>query len=262
MAAADPSALPPPSPGRISCVICAFNEADRIDGILDAVVDHPCVAEVIVVNDGSTDDTAEVLARRSDISTVSYPVNRGKTHALVQGIAAARYEYIMLLDADLAGVAARDIDALAGPVISGAAQVSLSLRSNSLGLYRYMGLDFVSGERVIPAWLLHDAAPAMARLPRWGAEVFINELIIAQGLKVAVVDWPDVLNIRKAEKAGAWRGLLEELHMIRDAVRVASLWGVVRQHIELLKLAGPSRRGGANAARAAEVDKLGYRPAP
>ena len=42
---------------RISCVVCAYNEADRIRRILDAVHDHPALAEVIVVNDGSTDDT-------------------------------------------------------------------------------------------------------------------------------------------------------------------------------------------------------------
>jgi len=50
-----------------------------------------------------------------------------------------------------------------------AAQVSISLRRNSLALYRLLGLDFVSGERVIPAWMVAESDEAMERLPRWEA---------------------------------------------------------------------------------------------
>ena len=85
-----------------------------------------------------------------------------------QGIAAASGDFLMFLDADLAGLSSREIDLLAAPITNGRADVSLSLRRNSLGLYRLIRLDFVSGERVIPARLVRDHAPAMAALPRWG----------------------------------------------------------------------------------------------
>jgi len=220
----------------ISCVVCAYNEADRIRHILDAVDDHPALAEVIVVNDGSTDQTELLLRRYPSVRVISYTPNRGKTYALSRGIAAARSDWLMLLDADLTGVTAADIDALAAPVMSGAAQVSISLRRNSLRLYRGIGLDFVSGERVIPKSLLADVLTDMQRLPRWGGEAFMNERIIRQGLKLAVVDWPGVFNIRKYRKVGRWRGVLAELVMMRDALSVLSLWGVVRQNLQLLKL--------------------------
>ena len=86
----------------------------------------------------------------------------------------------MFLDADLAGVTAADVQALADPVIGGRAQVSISLRRNSLPPYRWLGLDFVSGERVIPAQLMDQAVEAMEQLPRWGCEAFINDLIIQE----------------------------------------------------------------------------------
>ena len=142
---------------RISCVVCAYNEADRIRRILEAVHDHPALAEVIVVNDGSTDDTEAILNDYPAIRAISYTPNRGKTYALTRGIAAATGDYLMFLDADLAGVNAADIQALAEPVIGGRAEVSISLRRNSLAPYRWNGLDFVSGERVIPAQLLDQA---------------------------------------------------------------------------------------------------------
>ena len=76
----------------------------------------------------------------------------------------------------------------------------------------------------------------MECLPRWGGEAYLNDLIISLGLSVAVVDWPRVFNIRKYAKLGAWRGMVAELAMVRDALRVLSPLGVVRQNLALLRL--------------------------
>jgi glycosyltransferase involved in cell wall biosynthesis len=233
----EPETFAPPADLKgISCVVCAYNEADRIRNILDVIVGHPGINEIIVVNDGSTDSTLALLSSYPTIRVLSHSPNRGKTFALSRGIAAARYDHIMLLDADLAGVTASDIDALSAPVMRGEVDVSISLRSNSLWIYRRMGLDFVSGERVAPKWLLAGAVEAMKRLPRWGGEVYMNEIFIRQNCRIAVVKWPRVVNIRKYEKAGLWRGTLAEARMISDAVSVLTPFGVVRQHLAMLKL--------------------------
>lgn len=238
----------PPTKG-ISCVVCAYNEEHRIRNILDAVEDHPALAEVIVVNDGSTDQTEALLATYPGVKVISYSPNRGKTYALSRGIAAAAHDHIMLLDADLAGVTPSDIDALAAPVIGGEADVSISLRSNSLAIYRAIGLDFVSGERVIPASLLRDAVEEMQRLPRWGGEAFMNELIIRRKMRLAVVFWPKVVNVRKYTKLGRLRGMLSELSMMRDAVNVLSVGGVFRQNASLLRLITRRARKPSQASR-------------
>lgn len=236
LAIAHESGLPRTLPGQISCIVCAYNEAERIGAILEAVDRHPALLEVIVVNDGSTDATEALLAGYPRIRVISYSPNRGKTYALGRGMALARGEYLMLLDADLAGVRAADIQALADPVLQGRARVSISLRANSLAVYRAIGLDFVSGERVIPARLGREAIREMERLPRWGGEAFINNLITRDKLSLAVVDWPGVFNIRKFHKVGRWRGLMEEIAMTLDALSVLSPIGVVRQNLALLGL--------------------------
>jgi glycosyltransferase involved in cell wall biosynthesis len=117
---------------RISCIICAYNESGRIGAILLAVKDHPLLHEVIVVNDGSSDDTLSYLEEYPELHLITYPENKGKTYALSRGIDASEGELIMLLDADLTGITAEDVSALAAPVLDGSAQVSISMRSNSL----------------------------------------------------------------------------------------------------------------------------------
>lgn len=228
-----------PAPGSISCIICAYNEQDRIGRVLKAVVGHPLISEIIVVNDGSTDQT-EVRAKAfAGVTVISIHPNGGKTAALTCGIAMAKSEYLMLLDADLTGLSRGAIDRLAKPVLSGQADTSISMRGDTLHLFRALGIDFISGERVLPRAMFNAAFEDMARLPRWGGEVFINELIIKQRLRVSVVDWREVFHTAKGEKVGSKRaGAKQEWTMFRDMVRVLSLPGIIRQHWGLMRLAG------------------------
>ncbi|MDB5439295.1 MAG: hypothetical protein JWM33_1722, partial [Caulobacteraceae bacterium] len=128
----------------ISVLICAYNEADRIETVLRALVSHPLIAEVVVVDDGSTDATADKVRAFPAVRLISYPINRGKTYALACGAEAVSCDHVMLLDADLAGVDAEAITALAAPILAGEAEVSISLRANCLSVYKWLGLDFVS----------------------------------------------------------------------------------------------------------------------
>jgi glycosyltransferase involved in cell wall biosynthesis len=221
----------------ISCIICAYNECDRVNSVLRAVTGHPLLDEIILVDDGSTDCTHECARAFEDVKLISLWPNRGKTGALAAGVAAATGDYVMLLDADLDGITPPDVFELAAPVIDGEAHSSISLRGDSLGVYRALGIDFVSGERVLPRSLFGDPRETMCDLPRWGCEVFINERLIESGLRVAIVDWPDVFHTPKRRKLGNWRGMTEELRMMNDALRMLTLGGVVRQHAQLMRLA-------------------------
>jgi glycosyltransferase involved in cell wall biosynthesis len=237
-----------PEAGKLSCVVCTYNEATRIGPVLAAAARHPLIDQLVVVDDGSTDGSRELLASRPDLSLISYRQNRGKSYALAQGLAAVSSEFVMLLDADLAGLGAEQLSDLAEPVLSGAADASVSLRANSLALYRAIGLDFVSGERVLPAALLRDCRAQFETLPGWGAEAFINEIIIREHLRLRVVRWPHVSNTRKAEKLGSWRGAAAEMTMIAQAAAVLNPLGLLRQNLQLLELT-QGRRYGARPSR-------------
>lgn len=87
----------------ISVIVPARDEARRIGPLLDAVVGAPGVDEVIVIDDQSTDSTAEI-ARRSGATVVAgRPLPdgwAGKAWALQQGVEAARGRWVVTLDAD------------------------------------------------------------------------------------------------------------------------------------------------------------------
>ena len=229
-----------PAVARISCIVCALNEGPRIGAVLDVATAHPLVTEVIVVDDGSTDDTAQVVARYPSVRLISHERNQGKSKAVATGVAAARHDLLMLLDADLKGLRAEDLTSLAMPVLDGRAAVSMSLRRNSLAIFRWVGIDFVSGERVVDKRLLADVLHDIHALPRFGIEVFMNKRIIAARLPIAVANWRDVTQSRKTEKLGWWRGTLAEWRMVFDLIDAVYPLELLTQTLHLVLLRRPA----------------------
>lgn len=221
---------------KVSCVICAYNEADRIGVILEVLKNHPLIAEIIVVDDGSTDATKEAVKRYDFARLITLPVNTGKSNALAVGIAAARYGIIALLDADLIGLKKADVTALIEPVISDEADISISLRKNSLPVYKLLGLDFVSGERVFRKSFIESHLETLRTLPGFSVEVFINRLIIEQELRVKIVRWKSVVNPRKSFKYGLMKGAKDDASMISDILKVVSASDIILQNYRILSL--------------------------
>lgn len=216
----------------ITCIVPAHNEAPRIAAVLQVLTRHPLITEVIVVDDGSRDGTAEVAAA-FPVTLLRLSPNRGKTAALAEGLRAARHDLVMLIDSDLTGLSAADITALVMPLRQGRAQATLSLRGNAPRLWRWIGLDYISGERVFSRALLNGREGDLLRLPKFGFEVFLNTLWIAQGLRVAVVDWPGVASPAKAAKRGLWPGLAADAAMLADMFRTIRPTAALSQIVTL-----------------------------
>jgi glycosyltransferase involved in cell wall biosynthesis len=204
---------------RLSCVVPAFNEADRIGRVLAAVARHPLVGELIVVDDGSTDATADVVAAIGGVRLVRLGRNSGKTAALRAGLMLARAPTVLLLDADLVGLRPADVAALARPVLDGSADAAISLRGNAPRLWRMIGLDYISGERVLPMDFLRPHLGSLVDLPPFAFEVWLNSLFIERRARLAVVPWPGVRSPLKSSKLGLLAGARADARMMRDIFR-------------------------------------------
>ena len=220
----------------VSCIIPAYNEAARIAAVLEQVRGHPLIDEVIVVDDGSSDGTSAVVARVAGVRLISLSQNVGKTAALAQGIAQAQGSFLLLVDADLIGLSAADLTALITPVVQGKADLSISLRRNAPLLWHLIGLDYISGERVMAKTLIAPQLAALTSLPKFGFEVFLNRLSIAAGQRIAVVAWPKVISPMKSAKYGAWAGLRGDIGMIRDMMRAVPPLALLAQILAMRRL--------------------------
>jgi hypothetical protein len=145
LAAADPAP-------RLSLVVPAYNEATRLETSIPRLLEviHRDETEVIIVDDGSTDDTAGVAARHlADLprsSVIRLPHNSGKGAAVRAGVVRARGEIIAYMDADMA-TEPEDLALLIAalrdnPVAIGSRALESSVVDDKSGLRRLMTRTF------------------------------------------------------------------------------------------------------------------------
>jgi glycosyltransferase involved in cell wall biosynthesis len=117
---------------KLSIVIPVFNEAKTIETVLDRI--NECVAdvyEIVVVDDASVDETAELVTQRAGadprVRLLRHSQNSGKTAALRTGFAAVTGDLVVIQDADLEYDPA-DIPDLIAPILEDRGDVSLGSR--------------------------------------------------------------------------------------------------------------------------------------
>ena len=237
---------------HLSCIIPAFNEAERIGRVLAAVARHPLIDEVIVVDDGSTDATPDVVAGVARVRLVRLGRNSGKTAALRAGLMLARAPTVLLLDADLVGLKPADVTALVRPVLDARADVAISLRGNAPRLWRMIGLDYISGERVLPMEFLRPHLGSLVNLPPFAFEVWLNRLFIERRARLAIVPWPGVRSPFKQTKLGLLAGMRADVGMMRDIFRTVP---PLRAAAQIRAMRGLRVRPGAPVGQGARTDR-------
>jgi glycosyltransferase involved in cell wall biosynthesis len=118
---------------RLSIIIPSYNEARTIRSVIDrvAAVDLGAVEkEIIVVDDGSQDDTRDILKTIPGIRPIVHAMNGGKGAALSTGIKAATGDMVIFQDADLE-YDPRDYPVVIQPLLQGASDAVMGSRSTS-----------------------------------------------------------------------------------------------------------------------------------
>jgi glycosyltransferase involved in cell wall biosynthesis len=114
----------------VSVLVPAYDEARTIEGVLRRVVDLPLRTEIVVVDDGSRDETPAILERLAgelaDLRVERQP-NAGKGAAIRRAIAMSRGDFVVIQDADLE-YDPSDIPVLLGPLLSGRADAVFGTR--------------------------------------------------------------------------------------------------------------------------------------
>ena len=222
-----------------SIVIPAYNESARIGATLHEVVN--CVrergwdAEVIVVNDGSTDDTSRLVLdfalTAPEVRLIENPGNRGKGYSVRNGLLQARGEIVMFTDADLSAPIA-EAERLFAAIRSGA-DIAIGSRWLESGrqthrqpLYRQffgrcfnlitrtvMGLKFADTQCGFKAFTRAAAQTVfqLQTIERWGFDPEILFIAIKRHLRI------DEVSVSWGHDARSRMSYLRDgMHMLRE----------------------------------------------
>lgn len=202
----------------IAAIVPAYNEERTIGMVVEALLDCPTIDEIIVVSDGSTDQTVQV-AQGYPVKVLALPENVGKGGAMKAGAAETECSILVFLDADLIGLKSKHIEDLLEPVRSGRTAMSIGVFSEgrvSTDLAQKIAPS-LSGQRAVRKSLF-DAVPKL-EASRYGVEVALTQYAEHHGVGIVRVPLPYLSQITKEEKRGFVHGLQDRVEMYKDIVK-------------------------------------------
>jgi len=251
---------------KYSIIIPAYNESARIPATLEAVV--ACIrekgwpAEVVVVNDGSTDSTAQLVkdfaTRAPEVRLLENPGNRGKGHSVRSGVLSAQGEIVMFTDSDLSAPieeAERLFAAIANgaDIAIGSRWLESGRQTHRQPLYRQifgrcfnmvcrmvMNLPFADTQCGFKAFTRSAAQTVfqLQTIERWGFDPEILFIALKRGFRIVEVpvSWAH-------DERSRMSYLKDGLQMLKELaiVRWNALTGRYSKQIEAIMRTGESR---------------------
>jgi glycosyltransferase involved in cell wall biosynthesis len=211
-----------------------YNEAATVDDAVKRVLDveYPCDMELVLVDDGSTDGTRDILAGLDDPRlTIRYhPRNGGKGAAIRTAAHNATGDYLVVCDADLE-YAPEQIPSLLQPVIDGEAEVVYG--SRSFGSHTAFSFWYVMGNKAVTfaanllfdSWIsdLETCYKVMplalyreldVRAAGFGMEAELTAKLLRRGVRPYEVPISYTARSRDAGKKLTWRDGVEALWIL------------------------------------------------
>lgn len=193
---------------KTAVIIPAHNEEKTIGPIVQTAKDNFLVDEVVVVDDGSFDRTAEI-AEKNKARVIKNKIKLGKGKALIRGVENSQGEILLFLDADLVNLTSQHIDDLLIPVLDQGYDMSVGAVDRSqIGNFLNRILQKVespfSGMRVMKRSFWQ-------RIPeKYKKDFYVESVITYFAKKNKLNVFPLVLegvrHITKENKLGFWQG--------------------------------------------------------
>jgi len=196
------------------------------------------LSQIVCVDDGSDDDTTALVRRRfSSVTVVELPENRGKAEAVRQGVRRVESDHVLLLDADLRFLVARDVSMAIARITGDPGIDMIILRRNGAAHSRICRGDVLfSGERILKTADLHEIL--RLRPERYQLEIAINTYMMDRRKTVYWMP-SSAVNTYKLEKIGLGAGLARELAMVRDVMSYQGIGMYVKQYLRFAREQAP-----------------------
>jgi len=215
--------LPP-----VSVIIAAYNEQAFIETTISSILESGFPCEVIVVDDGSTDQTPKILEKFGErIKFITHPTHKGKGAAMASGLKAAAGEIVIFCDAHLLGLKQHHLLSLVLPLTYGSAKAVLGVdipEKISPSLLKAAPFLTLTGQR---AYYRADLLPLVTAMEDlgYGVETFLFTKFPRD--KTAIVLLPGLVHLAKQDTSSliaATIGYLREsLEILETLARIQGL---------------------------------------
>jgi len=227
---------------KVSAIICAYNEEKTIKEVILSVSKDILVSEIVVVNDGSTDNSKEIieaLKEEIDISAIHLEENKGKGYAMATGVENSTGDIIVFIDADLSNLKEEHFEQLITPIFRNEVDMVLGQATETLIDYKINPFKSFTGER---AMLKKDILPILEEMKpsKFGVETLINLYYQAHEKRVKYVMLEGLKHPTKFDKASGQSQAIKEFVLEGHQIALAAfnsfnlLTKIVRNQIKKL----------------------------
>ena len=189
----------------VSCVIPAFNEAENIQLVIKNLKKVNIITEIIVVDDGSKDKTAEI-AKAENVIVIKHKNNKGKGAAIKTGLELAKGDIVLFLDADVTNITPKKITSILQPLENDEADLVKASFHRARGrvtelvvkplfnvVFPFLNFNFnqpLSGQFAIKKEIMKD----LTIDDKWGVDIQILLQSLKKGLRVVEVDIGELIH--------------------------------------------------------------------
>jgi len=207
----------------VAAILPAFKEERNIGVVLDVLHRADILDEIILVDDGSPDTTAEIMQQHAQsdprMRVIRHETNKGKGQAIFTGWANTTAPYIILLDADLKNLQPNQVAALIQPVIEHRADMTLGLFTGGHihTDFSHWATPFLTGQRGLRSDLLkHVSREASAG---YGFEVALSVAAGHEGYRTRIVPLRGVWHPPSEFHRGLLFGIKWRMRMYGQIIR-------------------------------------------
>lgn len=197
---------------RVAAIVPAYNEAETLAEVLQVLQATPLIHEVLVVSDGSTDNTVEI-ARSHGVKAIHLRQNQGKGMAMAVGVAHTDAKVLTFVDGDILNLTTEQLNQLIEPVLAGRSDMNVGVRDRGPALNDFQRRHgpLLSGIRCLRREIF-EAVPE-SHLEGFAVETGLNWACGELGMKMTTTVLHNLKHLVKEKKRGLVRGFRARMRM-------------------------------------------------